>query len=98
MYSPPFGVKDHPATAPARTVIAMHNATDVKPDVGLFSRYDALFRRKPSNRSRPPKIFVLGGPGPSVEIARRGIQKGYADGHVPWSGVRAVACPRVALW
>ncbi|MBZ4513188.1 hypothetical protein GBO22_23790 [Mycobacterium avium subsp. hominissuis] len=19
-------------------------------------------------------------------------------GHVPWSGVRAVACPRVALW
>lgn len=58
----------------------MHNATDVKPDVGLFSRYDALFRRKPSNRSRPPKIFVLGGPGPSVEIARRGIQKGYADG------------------
>ncbi|WP_303046954.1 hypothetical protein [Mycobacterium avium] len=21
-----------------------------------------------------------------------------AEGHVPWSGVRAVACPRVALW
>ncbi|WP_143119623.1 hypothetical protein [Mycobacterium avium] len=20
------------------------------------------------------------------------------SGHVPWSGVRAVACPRVALW
>ncbi|WP_224112883.1 hypothetical protein [Mycobacterium avium] len=20
------------------------------------------------------------------------------EGHVPWSGVRAVACPRVALW
>ncbi|WP_269196494.1 hypothetical protein [Mycobacterium avium] len=23
---------------------------------------------------------------------------GWFFGHVPWSGVRAVACPRVALW
>ncbi len=27
-----------------------------------------------------------------------GLAPGVTTGHVPWSGVRAVACPRVALW
>ncbi|BBN48485.1 hypothetical protein JPH1_29600 [Mycobacterium avium subsp. hominissuis] len=34
------------------------------------------------------------------DAAIRDIQRalGATGGHVPWSGVRAVACPRVALW
>ncbi len=39
--------------------------------------------------------------GYGVESVRTWVRQVDIDeglGHVPWSGVRAVACPRVALW
>ncbi|GAB4999085.1 hypothetical protein MAHJHV63_49290 [Mycobacterium avium subsp. hominissuis] len=32
------------------------------------------------------------------KVIREKRSYGARVGHVPWSGVRAVACPRVALW
>ncbi len=44
-------------------------------------------------------VPVLAGAPAEIAPAGQGIwMRGASLGHVPWSGVRAVACPRVALW
>jgi phthiodiolone/phenolphthiodiolone dimycocerosates ketoreductase len=49
-------------------------------DGPIWKLKNAILRLEPYEPTRPPKLVVLGGPGPSVKIAERGIREGFADG------------------